>query len=387
MEAVKLQNDYYIEVPHLDHLGFRKILIALYQYDGSDVYIKSGYPISFKKNNIKAYVTNRAIREDELGNLINEIRNAGDYDKIKAGNPIDFSYRIKDRDGIDEDLMQMVFRVHIGSFNGNAGIVMSIRAVNSKPPTVEEVALEKEIVNAHLSSMKGISFVCGVTGSGKSTTQAALNVEVLRETDNHLLTYEDPIEVSYDFLKGARTDCTQYLVGQDVPSYAAGAIACLRENPDYILLGEARDAETMGAALTLAETGHSVSTTIHVPRGFLLFSRVVSMFEPKVQGYIKTRLADMLNYIIYQDLVVDTNGKRMALREFVVLDKSSRAKLLQAKHSEVSQVLYDIFIQDGQLINDDIERHYKSGRLSQETYSRLMAQYEVSQDELIEVNT
>ena len=241
------------------------------------------------------------------------------------------------------------------------------------------------ISNAHLNSRKGISFIIGDTGSGKSTFLAALNRLILEETDCHLITYEDPIEYTYDRLPKARTDCTQYEVGKDIETYAVALKTCLRENPDFIVMGESRDAESISSALTLAETGHSVATTLHVSRGFQLFSRVVSMFESKQRDYIKTRLSDMLNYIVFQKLVVGANGERFAIREHLILDKESRDVLLKCRNEELSSCMYELFRTKGRLIDEDINEAYKKGLLSKEMHRGLSEMFEVEAENMRDV--
>jgi len=359
-----------IEVPFLDKAEFGKILAELNETDSSDVYIKSGYPIAFKKNNKKCYVS-RPIREDELTTLINEIKVDGSYTDVKTGKQLDFPYSVRKGNEI------LRFRLACRSFNGNTGVGIIARTIKTNPPSHLELSLPKEIVQAHLNSRKGISFFTGDTGSGKSTSQAALNRLVLEETDSHLITYEDPIEYTYEGLFDARTDCTQYEVGKDVNSYEVALKTCLRENPDFIVLGESRDAESISAALTLAETGHSVSSTLHVSRGFTLFSRVVNMFEPKQHSYIKTRLADMLNYIVFQKLVIGKKGKRFAIREYLVLDKKDREMLLRCKTEDLSICMYDLFKTKGRLINHDIREAFDSGLITKEVFQGLNEMFEV----------
>lgn len=368
-----------LKIDTLDRVAFRNILLELVKCGGSDVYIKSDHKISFKKHGIKKYVTDRPVRNDEVQNLLNQIQQGGDSSRVSAGNPIDFSYTITDRNEPLE-LQDKIFRVHCGAFNGNKGMAMSIRAINSVPPMPSEIGLENEIVDAHLKGGKGVSFICGDTGSGKSTTLAALNAVVLTQTDSHLITFEDPIETIYKTLNGLRTDCTQYLVGHDVKSFKDGVVCALRQNPDYIMVGESRDNETIDAVLTAAETGHSVSTTIHIPRGFLLFSRVINMFPADRQIFIKTRLADLVNYIVYQELVPNTSGGLLALREMLVIDSEIRKALLQCEISEVSRVLYDAFCDKGTIVETEANKAYKNGLISDDEFFRLKGIYQMGSE-------
>lgn len=364
-------------VDTLNKEGFRKILLKLVEYGGSDVFIKSGHRVSFKKHGVKQYVTERILRHDEVTSLLNTIQQSGDANKVGAGNPIDFAYTVINA-STGSSVEDIVFRVHCGVFSGNKGMVMSIRAIDPHPKTADEIGLDKSIVNTHLISGKGVGFICGDTGSGKSTTLASLNAAVLINTDKHLVTYEDPIETNYDSLEGKRTDCTQYLVGHDVSSFAQGVVYALRQNPDYIMIGEARDEETISAVLQAAETGHSVSTTFHVSRGYDLFLRAMNLFPASQANYVKTRLADLVNYIVFQVLVPTTNGKQMALRETLVIDGYMRKRLLECDVNDISTVLFDLFNEYGTLIENEARIAYENSLISQDKFNELMFKYDVN---------
>lgn len=360
---------------HLDEHSLGRVLRMASDNDCSDIYIKSGFPLAVKKHDKKFYIGGRAVRKDEMTVLINQVAGSGAYERVSNGQKYDLSYRLTK----DRGMSKMVYRVNIGSYNGNRGVTMTIRAVRSEPPTSSQLELPTEIVNINLAGRNGLGVFIGETGSGKSTSAAGLIVDIMTRTDQHVLTLESPIEIAFEGIAGARTDCTQYEVGKDVPNFVDGIKSALRENPNFIYVGECRGSETMDAALTAAETGHSVLTTLHVARGYLVFHRIVSAFEQKQQSHVKTRLADLLNYVCYQVLTVGTNGKRLALREYLVLDQESRNRLLDCQFNDLSKVMFNLFKERGVLITDDINAKYAQGRIDKGTYNQLMTRFEAKE--------
>lgn len=368
------------EVGRLDRKGLEALLLYLTDSGSSDIYIKSGETIKFKKHGKKVSITERVILKNEISTLIADLKNMSQKIGVETGNKLETDYRIKRKDRAVSN-----YRINGGSFNGGRGLILTIRAVNTIPLTIEQTEMPACIVEAHVTGRKGIGFFIGDTGSGKSTSIGSLIAETMKRTHAHIITIENPIELIFNNIKGALTDCVQYQIGIDVQSWEKAIESALRENPDFILVGEARNPKTIEASLKAAETGHSVATTIHVGRGFLLFQRVINAFDPSVHIDIKARLINLLNYIVFQDLVVDVNGKLFSIKEYVVFDKESRAALHASSLANITNVLYEIFKEKGQLIHQDIDSAFKNGRIDTPTYKKLLAKYEVDDSDLIGV--
>ena len=213
-----------------------------------------------------------------------------------------------------------VARLRVNIFKQNAGTAIVMRRFPSKVPTLETVGLPpvfKEIVKER----NGIILVTGATGSGKTTTLAAMLNHLNQTEPIHLLTLEDPIEFVYPPGRGA---ISQRELGRDFESFAHGLRVALRQSPKGILLGEIRDRETMEIAMTAAETGHIVFSTLHTINAGQTINRILGFFGRDEEEQVRIRLADILRYIVSQRLVSSTSGQRLLITE--VLGNSLRTR-------------------------------------------------------------
>jgi twitching motility protein PilT len=204
---------------------------------------------------------------------------------------------------------QARFRINIFSQRGNFSIVC--RQLNAQIPTLDQLKLP-EIFKEIPKEKTGLVLVTGATGSGKSTTLAAILNEVNRAKPVHIVTLEDPVEYVH---KHAKATFNQRELGIDFDSYANGLRAALRQAPKVILVGEMRDQETVKIALSAAETGHLVLSTLHTINAGETINRILGMFDPEEQEQIRIRLADSLRWVISQRLVPKVGGGRFALIE------------------------------------------------------------------------
>ena len=203
------------------------------------------------------------------------------------------------------------FRVNIFKQNGNHAIVM--RKLSTEIPTLEGLKLTpvfKEIVR----EKTGIVFVTGATGSGKTTTLAAMLNELNQTSEIHMVTLEDPIEFLHPHLKAT---FSQRELGKDFSDFSVGLRAALRQAPKVILVGEIRDRETMEIALTAAETGHIVFSTLHTISAAQSVNRVIGMFTNEEEVQIRQRLADTLRYVVSQRLAPKVGGGRVLVSEIM----------------------------------------------------------------------
>jgi len=203
------------------------------------------------------------------------------------------------------------FRVNVFSQRGNYSIVC--RQLNTKIPTLEELKLPPTLLKIPREKT-GLVLVTGATGSGKSTTLAAVLSEINRAKPVHIVTLEDPVEFLHPH---ERATFNQREMGIDFDSYANGLRAALRQAPKVILVGEMRDQETVKIALSAAETGHLVLSTLHTINAGETVNRILGMFEPEEQEQIRIRLADSLRWVVSQRLCPRTSGGRHALIEIM----------------------------------------------------------------------
>lgn len=195
------------------------------------------------------------------------------------------------------------FRVNILRQRGSFMIVMRIIPIDV--PTFEELRLPRAMASI-ASHERGLVLVTGVTGSGKSSTMAAMIEHINRERQRHIVTLENPIEFLH---RDKKASITQRDIGTDTESFMTGLRAALRQDPDVILIGEMRDKETIDTALKAAETGHLVLSTVHTQNAVQTISRLIAVFEPSEQEMIRIRLAEMLQAVVSQRLLPRADGK------------------------------------------------------------------------------
>src|SRR6202453_946451 len=189
------------------------------------------------------------------------------------------------------------FRVNIFRQSGHHAIVM--RKLNSVIPTIDKLGLQP-VFREMIKEKTGIIFVTGATGSGKTTTLAAMLNELNQQNEFHIVTLEDPIEFMHQH---AKATFSQRELGRDFPEFAAGLRSALRQAPKVILVGEIRDRETMEIALTAGETGHVVYSTLHTINAGQTINRILGMFDRDEEAQVRERLAGSLRYIVSQRLV------------------------------------------------------------------------------------
>ena len=203
------------------------------------------------------------------------------------------------------------FRVNVFSQRGNYSIVM--RQLNSTIPTIDQLKLP-EVLKEIPREKTGLVLVTGATGSGKSTTLAAILDDINRSKPVHVVTLEDPVEYLH---KHNKATFNQRELGVDFDSYANGLRAALRQAPKVILVGEMRDRDTVKIALSAAETGHLVLSTLHTINAGETVNRILGMFEPEEQEQVRIRLSDSLRWVVSQRLAPKEGGARFALIEIM----------------------------------------------------------------------
>jgi twitching motility protein PilT len=255
------------------------------------------------------------------------------------------------------------FRVNVFKQRGSHAIVM--RVIAARIPTLTELNLPAALVD--VATLKnGIVLVTGPTGSGKSSTLAAI-IDVINETRaEHILTIEDPIEFLHSHKKGT---VHQRELHSDTPTFSAALRAALRQAPKVILVGEMRDRETIEIAMTAAETGHLVFSTLHTIDASKTVERIVGTFEAADQAAIRTRLAGSFRYFISQRLIPKTGGGRRAILE--ILKSTMRTREYLEKGDSEGKTLLDA-MRDGELdgmqyFDGELEKLARAGDISKKT--------------------
>jgi twitching motility protein PilT len=291
----------------------------------SDVHLESGLPPILR-------------RDGELERLAGEILTAGDLDEVAAGLLSEGDRERLARDGdftVSRDDCELgLLRIHC--YRGTAGVTLAVRLLERKIPTLESLRLP-EAMNAFPHHERGIVILAGPTGSGKSTTLAALISRINERYARRILTIEDPIEYRHE---SRRSIVTQREIGRDTPNLGAALRGALRADPDTIVVGEMRDAETMAGALAAAETGHLVLTTLHTGDAAQTVDRIVDSFSGGLQNQIRVQLAQVLVAVACQHLVRRACGTgRRAAVELLIGSDAVRNLIREAKSHQLRNVM------------------------------------------------
>lgn len=285
-----------------NHVG--DLVRQLVEMNGSDLHIKVGAPPAIRTRGLLTYLEGRdALRPEATKLILKEIIPDNLVDEFEREGEADFSYAVQ---GVGR------FRVNAFKQRGSVSIVM--RFIPFGVPKFEDLNLP-EVISRLAQEERGIVLVTGTTGSGKSTTLASMINLVNRSTPKHIVTIEDPIEFLH---KDAKSIINQREVGLDTVSFARALRRVLRQDPDIILIGEIRDSESAQIALSAAETGHLVLSTLHTVDATETINRVIDLFPPHERGQVRTMLAGTLKGIVGQRLIRTKDGGRAAACEVMV---------------------------------------------------------------------
>lgn len=345
-----------------------KIAIEL---GASDVHITvDSQPIARIKGKF-VKLEDRILSNHDTKHMAKEISGEKNFDRIEKYGEADFSVAIDTGER---------FRVNAYKQKGNYAI--AIRTITSTIPSFETLGLP-EVLKSFTEKHKGLVLVTGPTGSGKSTTLASL-IDIINENqEKHIITLEDPIEYVHHHKKSL---VNQREIGQDTESFNSALRAILRQDPDVILVGEMRDPETISIALTAAETGHLVFSTLHTVGAAKTIDRIVDMFSSEQQQQIRTQLSTVCEGVISQQLVQTIDGrKRVAALEVMVATPAIRNLIRENKTYQIQNIIQTGSKQGMQSMDQDLISLYRSGRISKDSVLSRCSDYEYT-SRLIGVN-
>ncbi|XUX00753.1 MAG: PilT/PilU family type 4a pilus ATPase [Dehalogenimonas sp.] len=244
------------------------------------------------------------------------------------------------------------------------GISLAIRLLPPAVPTIDELELP-QILKDLVVQPRGLLLVTGPTGSGKSTTLAAMLQHLNQTGGHHIITIEDPIEYVHQRVKCA---ITQRQLGEDTNSYPSALKHILRQNPDVIMLGEIRDPDTAAAALSVAETGHLVLSTSHAPSAPQAVERVIDLFAPQERHLAEARLASLLVAVLCQTLVPRANGKgRIAAMEVLIANPAAKSMIRESKIHNLHNVITTNRESGMITMDESLAELYKTGTITLKT--------------------
>jgi twitching motility protein PilT len=305
--------------------SLRKLLEALVHKTGSDLFLVVGLPPAMRINGVVQRLETDPLEDHHIESMVLPALPAHAAEQYKKQGSADSSFRLE---GVGR------FRVNLHRERGRPAA--TLRALAARPPRFSELNLPTNILG--LTKLPyGLVLVGGPTGSGKSTTLAAIVDEINRRDAKHIITIEDPIEYEHP---AHRSIVEQIEVGIDAPDFPTALRSAVRQAPDVIVVGEMRDPETMRIALTAGETGHLVFSTLHTGDVTTTISRVADSFPPERQGTIRQELSMALAAVMTQILLPKVGGGRIPAAELLMMSYGARQHIrknaLQHLHQEIS---------------------------------------------------
>jgi twitching motility protein PilT len=303
-----------------------ELLARTVEAGASDLHLVPGAPPAIRVHGELTWLPGeKQLKADDTRQLLYRVLSTEQQKLLEVNRQLDFSYGVP---GLAR------FRVNV-HFQRDS-LAAAFRHIPEELRTLEELRLPPTLRDLAMRP-RGLVLVTGPTGSGKSTTLAAMVDEVNRAKAQHILTIEDPIEFVH---RHKRCVVTQREIGTDAPSFAAALRAGLRQDPDVILLGEMRDLETIATALTAAETGHLVLATLHTQSAPATIDRVIDVFPPAQQEQVRMQLAGTLQGVVTQSLLptADRTG-RVACLEILIPDDAVRNLIRQGKVEQIYSVM------------------------------------------------
>jgi twitching motility protein PilT len=306
-------------------LSFEDLLKKAVELNASDLHITVGIPPTMRINGNLVPYGNDKLDPKDTEVYVKQLLTEEQYKKYQEVGEMDFSYAL-----------QGISRFRINVFKQRGSDAMALRMIALQVPTLEKFGMPPVITDLSHKT-RGLILVTGPTGSGKSTTLAAMINEINSTRNCHIITLEDPIEYLH---KHKKSIVNQREIGHDSLSYGNALRGALREDPDVILVGEMRDLETISIAITAAETGHLVLSTLHTIGASKTVDRIVDVFPPHQQQQIKVQLAGVLEGVVSQQLVRRADGEgRVSALETMVATPAIRNLIREGKTHQIDSAV------------------------------------------------
>lgn len=332
----------------------------------SDISIQTDKPIYNELSGYLYPAVYRAIDGADMAVFLTKIYGADASARLASGHDLDVSYEIR-----PDRYSRMRFRVNITAVQsrGRDAAQITMRVLPKEPPTMVDLNIEEDIIN-NWAPRQGMVVVTGPTGSGKSTLLAAGNRMIIERPRGcgKMLTYEAPIEYTYDTIHSPRSLISQTEIPRHLPDFAAGIRNALRRKPNIIMVGEARDRETIAAAIEAAQTGHAVYTTTHTMGVAATVRRMVSTFDISERSERAYALMETLRLIVTQALVPKKGGGRLGVREWMRFPDDVREKLLDMDYEEWGTEIQRMIPQYGQTMAKTATKVFEDGIIDRRWY-------------------
>lgn len=318
--------------------------------NASDLHLQVGLPPILRLDGVLHPITTyAALTNEDVQRLVFSTLDEEQQKILIKDKEFDYSFAFGD-----------LGRFRVNAFHEKGNMAAAFRLIPNVIKSIEDLGLPG-VVADFADHPNGLVLVTGPTGSGKSTTLAALVDKINTEKAVHIITIEDPIEFTH---RSKRAVVAQREVHYDTYSFAAALRSILREDPDVVLIGEMRDLETIQAAITVAETGHLVFATLHTNSAAQSIDRMIDVFPAHQQPQIRTQLSNILVGICSQRLVPAINGGRMAVAEIMVANSAVRAIIREGKTHQLDMTIQTGADQGMQTMDRELARYVKAGTIN-----------------------
>ena len=318
----------------------------------SDLHIRADGPAYLRVHGELSPVSPDPIPRAEVEKMLMTVATPRARKDFEARQECDFSFQVGE-----------VARFRVNAFQQRRRLSLAIRYISMKIPTVEELRLPASTIRKIADNGRGLILVTGVTGSGKSSTLAAMVDHINSTRAEHILTVEDPIEFVH---KDKKAIISQREIGEDTLDFSEALKMAMRQDPDVILMGEMRDAESVSAAITAAQTGHLVFATLHTIDAVQTVARIIDLYPPHQQSLMRFQLADSLKAVISQRLLPCIQGGRVPALEIMVVTAHIR-KLIEDNSSQgIAQAIAKGAFYGMLTFNQSLVKLYKDGLVKEE---------------------
>jgi twitching motility protein PilT len=327
------------------------LLLTARDLNASDIHLSAGMPPMLRINGALQALDQEVLGNSQVRGMIDSVIPETQRRFFGEGAACDFAFA---------STTAGLGRYRANAYRQQRGVALALRPIPEKVPSLDSISAPA-ILKQLADTDHGLVLVVGPTGSGKSTTLAAMTDHINQTAPKHILTIEDPVEFVYE---PKQCLVTQREVGRDTPSFADALKGALREDPDVILLGEMRDLETIRLALTAAETGHLVLATLHTATAPQAIERIVDVFPGEERDLARTLLADVLRAVVAQQLLPRSDGKgRVAAHEILVGTPAVRNLIRESKTAQLVSVMQTGQQQGMQTMAQSLERLSQVGVL------------------------
>ncbi|TMC13788.1 MAG: PilT/PilU family type 4a pilus ATPase [Chloroflexi bacterium] len=323
-------------------------LDQLLELGGSDLLISCGSAPRIRRDGVLRPMdeTMAPLTVADTHRLIHEALSESQFAELATNRSVDFAFTWRE-----------TVRVRGNAYYQRGSLAAAFRLLPMRIPSFHELGIPQSVIDL-IGRRQGLVLVTGPTGSGKSTTLAALVDHINHSRECHVVTIEDPIEYVHRHITAV---VDQRQVGTDTGSFADALRSVFREDPDVILIGEMRDLETISSALTLAETGHLVLATLHTNDASQAIDRVLDGFEASQQQQVRIQLGACLTGIVYQQLLPAVGGGRIAAFEVLVANSAIRALIKEGKTNQIRNALQTSLRDGSQTLERSLTQLIKSG--------------------------